>query len=146
MRERESAHSSMSASEGEDRRGRETWWKMKGSSNKQKEEDQIRKLEKQLEEQRLENNEEMKKKDEELEKRLKDIRGTTAVVPPTKVVEIDQWNKEQVSLEHNGMIMKEDGSLVRTPQYETFLKNMDTQLKRSYDTTQTMPEELGKIP
>ena len=149
MRERESGNSSMSASEGEDRRGRETkdyWWKMKGSSNKQKDEDQIRKLEKQLEEQRLEHNEEMKKKDEELEKRLKDIRGATAVVPPTKVVEIDQWNKEQVSLEHNGMIMKEDGSLVRTPQYETFLKNMDTQLKRSYGTTPTMPEELGKIP
>ena len=81
-----------------------------------------------------------------MEKRLKEVRGGSTAAPPTKVVQIDQWNREQVSLEHNGMIMREDGSLIRTPQYETFLKNMDTQLKKSYSTTPTMPEELGKIP
>ena len=77
---------------------------------------------------------------------MKERKEGTAAVPPTKVVEIDQWNMEQISLEHNGMLMREDGSLVRTSQYETFLKNMDTQLKKTYSTTPIMPEELEKIP
>merc|ERR1712121_126124 len=75
---RESGNFSMSASEGEERMGRESkdyWWKRKGSSYNQTDEDQIRRLEQQLEKQRLEHDEEMKKKDEEMEKRLKDMKG-----------------------------------------------------------------------
>ena len=139
----------MSTSEEERKENRERkdhWWRKKSSSSNQVDEDQLRRLEKQLEDQRLEHAEQLKKKDEEMEKRLKEMGDTAPPVPPTLVVDIDQWNMEQVSLEHNGMLVNADGSLTRTPQYETYLKNKETQLKRSYETTPTMPEELSSIP
>ena len=90
--------------------------------------------------------EQLRKKDEEMKKRRRDIDGTAPAVPPTLVVEIDQRNVEQVSLDHNGMIMNPDGSLTRTPQYETYLKNKEVQLKNTYETTPIMPEELNSVP
>ena len=138
----------MSTSEEEVKGSRERkdhWWKKKGSSSNLVDEDQLRRLEKQFEDQRLEHAEQLKKKDEEMEKRLKDMEDTATPVPPTLVVDIDQWNMEQVSLEHNGMLVNPDGSLTRTPQYETYLKNREVQLKRSYETIPTMPEELSAI-
>ena len=62
------------------------------------------------------------------------------------VVEIDQGNMELVSIEHNGMIVNHDGTLTRTPQYETWTKNKEHQLKETYETTPTLPEYLNFIP
>ena len=42
---------------------------------------------------------------------------------PTVVVQINKDNKGLVSTEHNGMIVNPDGTLSRTPQYETWVKN-----------------------
>ena len=81
-----------------------------------------------------------------MKKRKREIEETAPAVPPTLVVEIDQRNVEQVSLDHNGMLMNPDGSLSRTPQYETYLKNRETQLKRTYETTPILPEELNSVP
>ena len=118
----------------------------KSSSSNQVDDEQIKRLEKQLEDQRLEFEEQLRKKDEEMKKKKKEIEGSTPAVPPTLVVEIDQRNVEQVSLDHNGMLMNPDGSLTRTPQYETYLKNRETQLKRTYETTPILPEELNSVP
>ena len=130
----------------ENRKRKDHWWRRKSSSSNQVDEEQLRRLEKQLEDQRLEHAEQLKKKDEEIEKRMKELEDTAPSVPPTLVVDINQRNMEQVSLEHNGMLVNPDGSLTRTPQYETYLKNKETQLKRTYETTPTMPEELSAVP
>ena len=118
----------------------------KSSSSNQADDEQIRRLEKLLENQEMEFEEQLKKKDEEIMKKRREMEETAPTVPPTLVVDIDQRNMEQVSLEHNGMLLNQDGSLTRTPQYETYLKNRETQLKKTYETTPIMPEELNAIP
>ena len=65
---------------------------------------------------------------------------------PTVVVEINQGNRELISIEHNGMIVNPDGTLSRTPQYETWTKNKEHQLKETYETTPRLPEYLNSIP
>ena len=65
---------------------------------------------------------------------------------PTVVVEINQGNRELISIEHNGMIVNPDGTLSRTPQYETWTKNKEHQLKGTYETTPRLPEYLNSIP
>ena len=72
--------------------------------------------------------------------------GTAPAAPPTVVVKIDQGNMEHVSIEHNGMILNPDGSLTRTPLYETWTQNKELQLKETYETTPTLPEELNSVP
>merc|ERR1711895_89714 len=44
------------------------------------------------------------------------------------------------------MLLTKDGSLLRTPQYETFQKDNFVQLKKVYGTTPIMPEEIERIP
>ena len=43
------------------------------------------------------------------------------------------------------MLLLEDGSLLRTPQYETFQKDNFVQLKRQYGTAPVMPKEIERI-
>ena len=127
--------------ESKDCRGRR-----KSSSSNQPDDERVRRLEELMENQRLEFEEQLRKKNEEIRKKEREMEETTPTVPPTLVVDIDQRNMEQVSLEHNGMLINQDGSLTRTPQYETYLKNRETQLKNTYETTPIMPEELNAIP
>ena len=84
--------------------------------------------------------------DEEMKKKMKERKEGAMATPPIKVVKITPENIRRISYEHNGMLLNEDGSLSRTPQYETFLKDKFVQLERTYSTTPVMPEELEKIP
>ena len=128
-------------------RGRKDYMrKRKNSSSNQTEDEQIKKLEKLLADQKMRHEEELKRKDEEMKMRRREIEGGATAAPPTVVVDIDQGNIELVSLEHNGMIMNPDGSLTRTKQYETYMKNKEIQLKDTYETTPIMPEELNSVP
>ena len=111
-------------------RGRKEYMrKRKNSSSNQTEDEQIKKLEKLLADQKMRHEEQLRKKDEEMKMRSREIDGAAPAVPPTVVVDIDQGNIELVSLEHNGMIMNPDGSLTRTKQYETYMKNKEIQLR-----------------
>ena len=65
--------------------------------------------------------------------------------PRNKVVQITKENEHLISYDHHGMLLTEDGSLLRTPQYETFQKDNFVQLKRLYDTSPVMPEEIERI-
>ena len=83
---------------------------------------------------------------EGMKKKMKERKEGAMATPPIKVVKITPENIRRISYEHNGMLLNEDGSLSRTPQYETFLKDKCVQLERTYSTTPVMPEELEKIP
>ena len=100
-------------------------------------------------------NEELKRKEMEMkikeeESRNKEHQEGTETTPPlikgVVVVEINENNKGQVSTVHNGMIENPDGTLSRTPQYETWVKNKEHQLKRTYETIPRLPEYLNSIP
>ena len=126
-------------------------------------------MEKKFTEQQRWFEEQMEKKDRELEMMNREVeenrnrweqqeearkqQPSTAATPPMKkgeiptvVVEINQGNRELVSIEHNGMIVNPDGTLSRTPQYETWTKNKKHQLKETYETTPRLPEYLNSIP
>ena len=69
--------------------------------------------------------------EEGIEQQLPKGISSTSATPPTVVVEMDKGNIELVSIEHNGMIVNHDGTLTRTPQYETWTKNKEHQLKET---------------
>merc|ERR1711888_444327 len=84
----------------------------------------------------------------EINKKKRKIKGRLMgqVSPPqNKLVQITEENKHLISFEHNGMLLTEDGSLLRTPQYDTFQKDIMVQLKKEYETAAVMPEEIEKI-
>merc|ERR1712121_158660 len=62
-----------------------------------------------------------------------------------KIVQITKENEHMISYDHHGMLLLEDGSLLRTPQYETFQKDNFVQLKRQYGTAPVMPKEIERI-
>ena len=125
-------------------------------------------MEKRLTEQQKWFEEQMEKKDRELEMMNREVEETrnrrdmeearkqqppTATTPPVKkgeiptvVVEINQGNRELISNEHNGMVMNPDGTLSRTPQYETWSKNKEHQLEGTYETILMQPAYLYFIP
>ena len=72
--------------------------------------------------------------------------ATPPLIKGVVVVEINENNRGQVSTEHHGMIVNPNGTLSRTPQYETWVKNKVYQLKRTYETTPRLPEYLNSIP
>ena len=85
-----------------------------------------------------------------MEKMLAEHQTVPETTPPlikgVVVVEINESNKSQVSTIHNGMIENPNGTLSRTPQYETWVKNKEHQLKKTYETTPRLPEYLNSIP
>ena len=100
-------------------------------------------------------NEELKRKEMEMkikeeESRNKEHQDGTETTPPlikgVVVVEINETNEGQVSTTHNGMLVNPDGTLSRTPQSETWAKNREHQLKKTYETIPKMPEYLNAIP
>ena len=80
--------------------------------------------------------------------RAPDIQGSGN--PPTQnrdegrphVVTITQENMDKVSILHKGLIQNPDGTLSRTPQYNTWTQNTNMQLKKLYETTPGMPAEI----
>ena len=145
--------------------------KRKNSGTQQSEDtphERIEAMEKRFTEQQRWYEEQMEKKDRELEMMNREVEESrnrrdqeearnqqppVAATPPMKrgeiptvVVEINQGNRELVSNEHNGMVMNPDGTLSRTPQYETWIKNKEHQLKGTYDTTPRLPEYLNSTP
>ena len=58
------------------------------------------------------------------------------------VVTITQENMDKVSILHKGLIQNPDGTLSRTPQYNTWTQNPNMQLQKMYETTPGMPAEI----
>ena len=55
-------------------------------------------------------------------------------------------NIHQVSRLHKGMLRNPNGTLTRTPQYETWCRDNEVQLKDLYETPPHMDEESATIP
>ena len=140
--------------------------KRKNSSTSQKDDklnEKIEAMEKMMEEQKKMYEEQVEKMSKELKMREIEVKNKEEeegsnkvhqIVPETTpplikgvvVVEINENNESKVSTIHNGMIENPDGTLSRTPQSETWVKNRDLQLKKTYETTPRMPEYLYSIP
>ena len=60
------------------------------------------------------------------------------------IVEITEENKHRVSKKDNGMLRALDGSLQRTPQYETWNDNKHLQLRNEVDEAPNMPIEISQ--
>ena len=58
------------------------------------------------------------------------------------IIQITEENKHRVSKKDNGMLRALDGSLQRTPQYETWNENKHLQLRNDVDETPSMPIEI----
>ena len=114
------------------------------AEQKKKYEEQVKKMSEELKIKEIE----MKNKEEE--NRNKEHQNVTETTPPlikgVVVVEVNETNEGQVSSTHNGMLVNPDGTLSRTPQSETWVKNKDHQLMKTYETTPRMPEHLNSIP
>ena len=61
------------------------------------------------------------------------------------IVQITPENEHLVSRAHKGLIINLDGTMLRTPQYETWCKNNNVQLKLVYESIPTMPEGITEI-
>ena len=70
-------------------------------------------------------------------------RGDTPT--PFIVVKVNKNNKHLVSRVDKGLLVNRDGSLSRTPQYETWIKNTRMQLEKHFGSTPKFPEELRHI-
>ena len=141
-----SNNNSDSLSEYEDSKEDNEWWKKDDNISRVKNEDEVARLKKKLENQEKEFKRKLLEKEEELKKRNKGkVDGAITAPPQNKLVQITKENQHLISFEHNGMLLTEDGSLLRTPQYETFQKDIMVQLKKEYDTAPVMPEEIEKI-
>merc|ERR1712082_197792 len=88
--------------------------------------------------------EEERKVDTEVQKRTQKEEETThkrdGNIP--HIVEINERNRNRIRRDDYGMIENPDGTLSRTPQYETRKKNILVQLKNEYDSIPNMPIEL----
>ena len=61
-----------------------------------------------------------------------------------RIISITQENMNRVSNAHKGLLQNPDGTLSRTPQYETWSKNTNMQLRELYETTPGMPAEISE--
>ena len=61
------------------------------------------------------------------------------------IVQVTNKNRHLVSKVDKGLIVNPDGSLSRTPQYETWIKNTRMQLENHFRSTPKLPEELLRI-
>ena len=61
------------------------------------------------------------------------------------IVQITSENEHLVSRAHKGLIINLNGTMVRTPQYETWCKHNNIQLKLVYESVPTMPEGITEI-
>ena len=83
-------------------------------------------------------------------KKSLDTRGNDGTLTPDqkreedspRVVTITRENKNRVSFEHKGLLINPNGTMSRTPQYDTWNRNPNMQLMKLYDTNPRMPEEV----
>ena len=61
------------------------------------------------------------------------------------IVDITKENEKRVSMLHKGMLINPDGTLTRTPQYETWNKNNNIQLRNIHESIPVMPEMITQF-
>ena len=148
-RSRQNSDRSESMSDQEENRGKRGWWgteeRRRDDNSRSKNEDELERLRRQIENQQREFDRLMKQKDKELKMKERGKVDGARKAPPQGIVEITKENEHLISHEHHGMLLLEDGSLLRTPQYETYQKDTSVQLKKLYSVTPIMPKEMERI-